>query len=435
MNNNDKTAPPREGKWFAGASSLLLGLYLAAYFLVPYKPWLSPVSFHTPFLAAGLLLYASSLFPLRNGMFDDFTADIALFALFSGLFLISSCAVHFSDFNRAGVQAYLVSFSCLFFVRLAIRRFDSSVIFLLMRIYLVASGALILLQVNFSGLFYVAGFFGQTNFGLGTQGWGFGNTHIWAGGAVSWMLSVLLARYSFAAESKGMREELGSLLAFGAGAVGLYYTLNRGAWLALLAVIVILASALSWEKRPLRYFARALAVMFLSVVFFKTVTHPEIYRMGEKVSSIARLDISHDASSITRLKAWGVALDGIKSSPLWGIGVGQYPKLYEKAFPSLFSGLAPDRYDPNPRQIPHNSYLYYTVEAGVLPSLALLAFMAYIFYRGFRAGPGAAVFPFLIGAAAVCVWMVTCDYINERIFWIALGALAGLGAQKTAAER
>ena len=155
--------------------------------------------------------------------------------------------------------------------------------------------------------------------------------------------------------------------------------------------------------------------------------------MREKIAFIGKPDLANDAASLTRLKAWGVALGGIKSHPFWGVGIGQYPKLYEKAFPDLFKGLAAGKFDPNTKQIPHNSYLYYAVEAGLLPALLLFGFIGFIFFRGFRAGVFSEVFPFFVGGLTVCLWMVTCDYINERIFWIALGTLAGLGAVNSSA--
>jgi len=417
------------------AISSVFFVYLALYFLVPYKPWLSPISFHTPFLAFGLLLYALQVWQeVRSGVFR-LPLDISIFALVVGLFWFSAGVIHFGDFSRAGVQAYTVSFCCLFFIRVAVNSVSLDRLVYWMKIYLIVSGILILLQVNFVSPFYVAGFLGQLNFGIGTQGWGFGNTHIWAGGAAAWMLGIVLSRYAIEPkEQLRLPVELLYVFSLGIGAAGLFYTMNRGAWLGLGLAIIFLGGILVRSKVPLWRVLKGLAVMFIFVAFCRFTIHPDVYKMQEKIAFMGnvydspKLALVNDAASLTRLKAWGVALDGIKSNPFWGVGIGQYPALYEKAFPNLFKGLAADKFDPNTKQIPHNSYLYYTVEAGLLPALLLFFFMGFIFFSGLRAGVSSAVFPFLIGGVTVCLWMVTCDYINERIFWIALGAVAGLGA-------
>ena len=409
-------------------------LYLALYFLAPYKPWMSPISFHTPFLGFGLLLYAFQVRQdIRNGSFI-IPPDIYVFALAVGFFWFSSIIVHFKEFSREGVQAYTVSFICLFFVRVAVKNLKLDTLFFLMKMYIIVSGILILLQVNFVSPFYVAGFFGQLNFGAGTQGWGFGNTHIWAGGTCAWMLSIVLTRYAMSYKEKlSVPAELLYLFTIGIGATGLFYTLNRGAWLGMALAVLALAAILIRARLSPGQLLKGLAVMLIFVSFFKFTTHPELYKMREKIAFIGKPDLANDAASLTRLKAWGVALGGIKSHPFWGVGIGQYPKLYEKAFPDLFKGLAAGKFDPNTKQIPHNSYLYYAVEAGLLPALLLFGFIGFIFFRGFRAGVFSEVFPFFVGGLTVCLWMVTCDYINERIFWIALGTLAGLGAVNSSA--
>lgn len=410
--------------------AVLLG-YLAAYFLVPYKPWLSPISFHTPLLGAGLLLYAARILPeLRRGAFS-FPRDLVFFLLAAGVFMVSAGIVHFREFSRAGVQAFTVSLLCFFFVRSTIRAVKLETLFLGMKIYLIVSCILILLQVSFAGPFYVAGYFGQMNFGKWTQGWGFGNTHIWAGGAIAWMLSIILARYAAPQKEKmSVSAETFYLLSMGLGAVGLFYTLNRGAWVGMFLALLVLAAVFIWSRCSLRNFFKGLAVMFIFVSVFRIAIHPDVYRMKEKMSflrSDPRNMLANDAATLTRIKAWGVALNGIRANPFWGLGVGQFPQYYEKAFPGLFKGLAADKFDPNTKQIPHNSYLYYASEAGLLPAAFLFLFMGVVLIGGLRSGAAAEVFPFFIGGLMICVWMLTCDYINERIFWISLGAVAGLG--------
>jgi ABC-type microcin C transport system permease subunit YejB len=68
------------------------------------------------------------------------------------------------------------------------------------------------------------------------------------------------------------------------------------------------------------------------------------------------------------------------------------------------------------------------VEAGVLPAIVLFGLIAIILIQGFARGHLFELFPFVAGLVAVCAWIFTCDYLNERIFWIALGSVAGLSA-------
>ncbi|MEK7722189.1 MAG: O-antigen ligase family protein, partial [Elusimicrobiota bacterium] len=301
-----------------------------------------------------------------------------------------------------------------------------------MKMYLIVSCILILLQVTFAGPFFVAGFLGQMNFGKWTQGWGFGNTHIWAGGTIAWMLSIILTRYTLSHKEKlSISTECFYLCSMGLGAVGLFYTLNRGAWVGMFLAMLVLAWVFSRSDYPLRSLFKGLAVMFIFVSVCRLVIHPDVYKMREKMSFLQNVAthrrdmLADDAATLTRFKAWGVAFDGIRENPFWGLGVGQFPKYYEKTFPGLFQGLAADKFDPNAKQIPHNSYLYYASEMGMLPAGFLFLFISMVLVSGFRSGVTAAVFPFFIGGVVICVWVLTCDYIIERIFWIALGSVAG----------
>lgn len=439
MNTTDpiKNTPSRlSGLDPAAAAGFTLLCYIFVYLLVPYKPWDWPVSFHTPLLGFGLAALTPRFFAGAREGNKAISRELLLFLPVAASFLFSAAVVHLNEFSRAYTQAYAVSFLCFLFVSLAMAELRQDLFYLAAKLYLSVSGLLMLLQVNFAGGFYAAGFFGQTNFGKFCQAWGFANTHILAGGILAWLLSITLARYAF--ERPGnLRAGLFSLLPMGLGAGGLLCTLSRGAWLGLAAGIIVIFLKLVLSKKPKLNFFRGLGVIAGFFALFYFLPHPGIPNVLEKITFLAQAAVKpekailNDMSVNTRAKAWGVAVDGIRRSPFWGIGVGRYPEFYEKAFPTLFAGEA-GKFDPNPKQIPHNSYLYYAVEAGLVPTFFLLAFIAAVFLRGWRAGLPGQVFPFLAGLAAVCFWIATCDYMNERIFWIALGALSGSSLAKTA---
>lgn len=438
---------------FERISAGVLLAYLAAYFIVPYKPWLSPISFPTPLLGIWVILYGLNL--IQHGSRGGFCIprDLILFSLTVGFFGISAGLVHFAEFLRPNMQAYALSFLCFFFVRTAIRNVNIKMLFIGMKAYLMVSGVLILLQICFAGVFYVAGLLGQTNFGKLTQGWGFGNTHIWAGGAIAWMLSIVLTKYAISYKDKfSLSADFIDLCSVSLGAAGLFFTLNRGAWLGVALAMLLMAVIIIRAGLSVKRLLIGLAVMFVFTFACKITLRPDVYNMHEKLSFFntfmskdepdtlesarsvqifpgenGRVSVA-DPSSLTRLKAWGVAVDGIKKHPFWGLGIGQYPKFYEKAYPGLFKGLEPGQYDPNTKQIPHNSYLYYAFEAGLLPAAFLFLFIIMTLFNAFKLGAASTVFPFFVGGVVICVWILTCDFINERIFWIALGVVSGLSA-------
>jgi O-antigen ligase len=306
------------------------------------------------------------------------------------------------------------------------------------KLYLLISGVLMFMQVNFGGGFYLAGFLGKLDFGPSSQAWGFADGHILAGGILAWMLSLIVARYTFGPKRNGsvLRQELVALAAVGLGVGGLLYTLSRGAWLGFATGMFAVSARLLFSSEPRRNFIKAAAMIITSALFFYFLPHRSISHsesnLGDRmrflvnVSVRPRAAVVNDASVNTRMKAWGVAIVGIRQSPFWGIGISQYQKLYEKFFSSFVAANA--KFDPNPKQTPCNSYFFYAVEAGMIPALGLFVLISVILIQGLSRGGLFELFPFVAGLIAVCAWIFTCDFINERIFWIALGSVAGLSS-------
>jgi O-antigen ligase len=170
--------------------------------------------------------------------------------------------------------------------------------------------------------------------------------------------------------------------------------------------------------------------VLFSVALVKRYLSPNVSRMSEKLSFVSDVlkapsdTIKNDASSFTRLTAWGLSVGLIKSRPVWGVGAGQFPVLYSQAFPELYKDLPSTMYDPYPVQTSSNSYLYYAVEFGLLPALFMFVFVARAFYLAAKSGHNSPYFPFFIAGICMTLWLMTCDYIGERIFWIGLGAMS-----------
>ncbi len=421
-------------------SGTILFFYLFSYFFMPYKPWSFFISFHSVLLLVGTALVFLQI--VRRFYFKKsvFTPDIIVLIIASLFFAISSMVFHLDLFSRAGVQPYILSFICFIFIKFAIKNLDFNQFYHWGNIYLILSGILILLQVNFGNMFYISGFFGKHGIIRISQGWGFADTPTLAGGIMAWFLSVSIAHYSFSFKKPmGVYKEMFNLSAITFGALGLFYTLNRGAWIATFIGIFVLGIVFFLFKYPKKYFIRSLLFIIFFIAFFMKFTNPPIAIMNDKISFFKTVayntdeSIKYAASVNTRLRAWGLCIELIKEYPVWGIGLLQYPLYYEKIFPQkLFVDahgyLDPESgyLDPNPRQIPHNSYLYYMTEVGTLPAIPLFALFALIVIRGIRSTPKSKEFPFLIGLITIGAWIGTCDYINERIFWIALASVAGL---------
>lgn len=423
--------------WFGGGRadgflSAALLIYLAVYFLVPYKPWTFPVSLHTPLLLLGLGLSGARLLVQKSPVEELFSGPLPYFLAMLVFFLASSLLVHADRFSMSGFQSYLLSFFSFLFVLWAARCLDLGLFYSGLNAYLIAAGVLILLQVTYAGPFYVSGFLGHYGFGYTTQGWGFVNSATLSGGVMTWCFSVALARYSFSGVGGQSRaRDIFALSAVGFGAVGLFYTISLAAWAGSVLAAACVLAALFLTKSPKKNFLKALLSVAVFITVFCVFHSPEVYKKREKLMFFFRflfdpkITVEHDTSVNTRALAWGLALKEIKKAPVWGIGLDQFPALYREAYPAL-SKSAKGNMDLNQAINPHNSYLYYAVEVGVLPTLFLLLLIARVLLAGLKEGRFSEACPFLIGLIAVCLWTCTNDYLKERIFWIVLGLTAGL---------
>jgi len=415
-----------------GLLSFTLYLYIALYLLVPYKPWDFPVSFHTPVLGFGLLLMAIQVAVFPSLWRKYLKPDILLFSLMFLFFLVSSFLMHSREFSRSVFQIYFISFLSFLFVRTTIAGLNLDSVFVWINYYLIAAGALILLQVNFAGIFFISRFLGSPALGTGVAGWGFANGSTLAGGMLAWLFTISLARYVVSNGAKMTSFAwFMQLFSIAFGTAGVFYTFSRGAWLGVFCVVLVMAYAHISGGFPKKYLFIPLAVVVTSVVVLGVFNHREDANMRGKESFFIRLlqkpfaTVSADGSTNTRAVLWRYTLGLIKDTPAWGIGVGNFPRSYSKAYQKL-AIPANGVIDQNPDLTPHNSYLYYMAELGVIPAFFLFLLVGWVVFKGFHSGYYSDAFPFWAGLVAVCVWVSTNDYACERIFWIVLGVVSGL---------
>jgi O-antigen ligase len=146
-------------------------------------------------------------------------------------------------------------------------------------------------------------------------------------------------------------------------AAGLRMAASRSAFLSLAVGVVVLLLAMRPNKKTVAAFAAAAVLAALAVLASA--------RLAPDASRIERRDMSQffSASALTpekegRFAIWGVTLDMIRSSPLLGVGLGNYKWNYMDAM-SRYYATRPDerqRYT----YWAHDEYLQWTAETGVI---------------------------------------------------------------------
>lgn len=411
--------------------------YLISWFFMPYKPE-GFIDFHNIILVFGfsLVLWRElRKISLRGIVFDR---DIVVLIGVVFLFVFSSAVIHIKEFSRAGFQPYILAFATFLFFRFSVKDLNLKRFYNFAGIYLLLSGIIILFQVNFGKPFYVASFFTKEVFGLGYQGLGFADNPTLTGGIMLWFLTVLVAYYSVSAKCGGILCKIFILGSIGLGASGIFYTTNRASWIALFLIILLIGVFVFKFSLNKKFFCLSVFSILIFISVFGFLFRSNVYKLNDKISFLERIvflpmeTIKYDASVNTRLRMWGLCLDLIKEYPIWGIGPLQYSKYNKSKFPKKLIFLA-DEYidskygylDPRSSMTPHNSYLHYMTEVGILPAIPLFGLILLILIKGFYLGPKLKSFPFLMGLVGICLWIGTCDYITDRIFWIVLGTVAG----------
>ena len=140
------------------------------------------------------------------------------------------------------------------------------------------------------------------------------------------------------------------------GAIAMYLSFSRAAWLALLVGVVIVGLFTEHRNRILLASAAA-ALLILSVPYSR--------------QKLVELSFGADPSRENRLVLWSAAADILKKSPLFGAGLTGFREEYQ-SYP-----LGPDRVVQN---YPHNFFLNFWLETGFFGMLAITA-LIFLFYK------------------------------------------------------
>ena len=111
-------------------------------------------------------------------------------------------------------------------------------------------------------------------------------------------------------------------IAFVIGCIATFFNATRGAWLALVIVLMVESVFLSYKNQKI-------ILLFASVVFISLIILVGNQSFVKRASSVGDLK---SASVASRLIMWDIALTMFQKNPLLGVGLGQYKYVYQNEY-------------------------------------------------------------------------------------------------------
>lgn len=419
----------------------LVVLVIFSYLLLPYKILNFPISLTTLFVFLGLLLQ----FNVCKKTWENSVPPIEKKILGATLgLLFFAWIIQHNPLTLSGQISYIMSFLTFIYIRLVINEKNMITLHKGFIYYIYASAFLILLEIWIGSAAFLSNLLiaeNQKTIGF-RYGSGFAPYASLTGGLLLWPLVSLIAKYSASKNDVNIAtSQTSTLFLIFAGTIGLFYTLARASWVALLCGCTVIFIACVWKKLSIKKIALSIATILFAFYTLIVIVPKSLYythAIGERITLATsffsgRTNNSFqndfegskepDASVNTRLHLYKFALIQISSTPVFGIGIDQFPKAYEIYFNSL-SAEDKKNMDPTPRLDAHNFILTYLVENGILAGACFLFLIAYYIFRGFSRSYNVYGFAFLSSFISICIWMIFTGFIKERIFWIALAAIA-----------
>lgn len=106
------------------------------------------------------------------------------------------------------------------------------------------------------------------------------------------------------------------------GCIATFFNATRGAWLALVIVLMIESVFLSYKNKKI-------ILLFASVVFISSIILVGNQSFIKRASSISDLK---NVSNASRLIMWETALTMFQKQPVLGVGLGQYKYVYQNKY-------------------------------------------------------------------------------------------------------
>ena len=208
----------------------------------------------------------------------------------------------------------------------------------------------------------------------------------------------------------------------GLSLICLVLSMTRGAWLALVAVVVIFF-VLEKKYRPLtaKIFA-GLVLVFLLVTMFSP-------KIQGRLSTITNANFQ---SNTERVLMWESAINIFRDYPIYGVGQKMFFKAYNEQYISPDAKERPGK-DRRGHTHPHNNFLHRASEGGIVGLFSFIGLYAYFFWKFFNQiqrernfAIGAGITALLI-LAGLQLEGLTDTNMNQvpimREFWLLTGTL------------
>ncbi|TDC45773.1 O-antigen ligase domain-containing protein [Actinomadura sp. KC345] len=206
----------------------------------------------------------------------------------------------------------------------------------------------------------------------------FGAVDVMAMSVVVGIAFLVLTAFALSAPGRGIAAVPSALLGLGVLAVALALALSRGTWLALGAAAVLTLVVFNrWTAVKVLACCAALAVVALAGAGGGSQA------VVERATSMAGSISDPDRSVEDRYNLWGAAVRIWQDNPVTGVGVKNFPAYRDSyAGIELSSGSATsdpvNGYVRQPLLSPHNEYLLFLSEQGVVGLAGLAALIAVV---------------------------------------------------------
>ena len=203
----------------------------------------------------------------------------------------------------------------------------------------------------------------------------------------------------------------------------LVLSMTRGAWLALIMVVIVFVVL---EKRFRRLTAKicaGLAILFLIV----TLASPQIQ---ERLSTMTSTKFQ---SNTERVLMWKAAVEIFRDYPISGVGQKMYVNAYNKYYIDREARERSGVIGEEGHTHPHNNLLQRASEGGLIGLASFIGLYAYFFWKFFTQYKREKIFAFGAGMAAILILAglqfegLTDTNMNQvpimREFWLLAGTL------------
>ncbi|MBO4780087.1 MAG: O-antigen ligase family protein, partial [Selenomonadaceae bacterium] len=213
-----------------------------------------------------------------------------------------------------------------------------------------------------------------------------------------------------------------AIVTAGLSLICLVLSMTRGAWLALVAVIVIFFVLEKKYRQVTAKIFAGLAIVFLLV----SMTSPKLQ------ARLATLTDANFQSNSERVLMWESAIEIFRDYPIYGVGQKMFFKAYNEQYISPDAQERPGK-DRRGHTHPHNNFLHRASEGGLIGLLSFVGLYIYFFWKFFTQFRREKQFKFSAGLTAFLILAalqfegLTDTNMNQvpimREFWLLAGTL------------